>query len=125
MPRGRKLLTGERALTAVGRQQKRRNFLKENLPPMGSEDRFRRELFWWLHERAPFYPALDVSVVVLALGQLQTAIVFDVFKFGRKEPYNWQKAYLARFGWFDKKSGTLQPQGFSFAMLPHIYQSGV
>ena len=120
MPQGRKPI-GERR--TAERHQRRRNLIKEHLPPTGSEDRFRRELFGWLHERAPFYPKLDVSLVVLALGQLQTAIVFDVFKFRRKEPYNWQKAYLGRFGWFDKKSGTLQPQGFALAMLPHIYQS--
>ena len=99
MSRGRKPI-GEHAMTAAKRKQKRRNLIKENLPPTGSEDRFRRELFWWLHERAPFYPALDVSLVLLAWGQLQTAIVFDVYKFKRKEHYNWQKAYLGRFGWF-------------------------
>jgi hypothetical protein len=38
MPRGRKLI-GERAMTAAGRQQKRRNLVKENRPPMESEDR--------------------------------------------------------------------------------------
>jgi hypothetical protein len=124
MPRARKPI-GERAMTAAGYRHRRRNLVKENLPPMGSEDHFRRELFWWLNERAPFYPKLDVSLVLLALGQLQTAIVFDVFKFRRKEPYNWQKAYLGRFGWFDKKSGTLQPQGFSLAMLPHIFKSSI
>jgi hypothetical protein len=91
-------------MTAAKRKQKRRNLIKENLPPTGSKDRFRRELFWWLRARAPFYPALDISLVLLALGQLQTAIVFDVYKFKRKEPYNWQKAYLGRCGWFDKKS---------------------
>jgi len=66
MPRGRKPI-GERGMIAAGRQQKRRNLIKENLPPTGSEDHFRGELFWWLHERAPFYPKLDVSLILLAL----------------------------------------------------------
>ena len=65
-------------MTAAKRKQKRRNLIKENLPPTGSEDRFRRELFWWLHERAPLYPALDISLVLLALGQLQMCISSSV-----------------------------------------------
>jgi len=64
-------------------------------------------------------------IIATGLPQLQTAIVFDASKFKRKEPYNWQKAYLGRIGWFDKKSGTPPPEGISLAMLAHIYQSSI
>lgn len=76
MARGRKPV-GTQAMTAAERQQRHHDKYNAALPPLGSEKRFRLELYWWVQSQALLYPKL-VSKIDTALNELACALRNDV-----------------------------------------------
>lgn len=107
--RGRKAI-GDRAMTAAERQQRRRDRHKARLPPPGSEDRFRLELYWWLEQQTSFlFQQLTAQQVSRALEQLATAWRMDEWAIGqgKQDPAEstWIEDYLNRTGLCDPDWG--------------------
>ena len=104
MKRGRWPI-GDRASTAAERQQRRRDRRKAALPPAGSEDRFRLELYWWIKEQRFFFSKLTAQQISLALDELGVARRMDAHEIsrGEKDPTEptWIWDYLNRTGLCD------------------------
>jgi hypothetical protein len=102
MARGRKPI-GDKAMTPAQRQQRRRDKYRAALPPRGSEERFRLELYWWVMDQALFYGKLDVWDVAQALDELGTALKMDVWSIVEDRDPAWLDDYLTRSRLFDPK----------------------
>jgi hypothetical protein len=104
MRRGPKPI-GHRAMTAVERARRHRAGSKARLPPRGSRERFRMELWRWANHQAWSYSKLDAALVVQALEQLALAIEMDAhfYSKGDKHRCSWQARYLrSEDFWFEE-----------------------